>query len=208
MQPRRRPHHGNLPAARPFGKGAQRRIAGRLSARHQLSHDVYRAGADAHSDSLPPRPLHDEGWAGLQLADAGAAASHQPDISRTDSVRACRRASAHPHHQPDVGRRRGGGGYLRQRRPARSRNRGGQAFELPLSHRLRRRALRCPQGDWRRVNRRRRRAARSVDLYPRPRSHRPSALRACPGAPAPSIPGAPAWCMRSMAASDGWCTIT
>jgi hypothetical protein len=58
MQPRRRPHHGNLPAAWPGGKGPQRRTAGGLSARHQLSHHVYRAGADAHSDSLPPRSLH------------------------------------------------------------------------------------------------------------------------------------------------------
>ena len=49
MQPRRRPHHGNLPAARPRRKGAQCRIAGGLSARHQLSHLVHRAGTDADS---------------------------------------------------------------------------------------------------------------------------------------------------------------
>ena len=72
------------------------------------------AGADADPDSLPPRPLHDEGWPGLQLADAGAAASHQPDISRADPVRACGGAAAHPHHQPDLGRRRRGGGHVRR----------------------------------------------------------------------------------------------
>src|SRR6266568_456650 len=86
-------------------------------------------------------------------------------------------AAAQPHHQPDVGGRRGGGGYLRQRGLARSRNRNGQAFELPLSDRLRRRALRRAQGDRRRVGRRRRRAARAVDLYPRPRPYRSSAAR-------------------------------
>src|SRR5260370_7312257 len=39
------------------GKGAERRFAGGLSARHQLSHDVHRSGTDANSDSLPPPSL-------------------------------------------------------------------------------------------------------------------------------------------------------
>ena len=56
------PHHGNLPAAWSCGKGPRCRAAGGLSARHQLPHHVYRAGADAHSYSLPPRSLHEEGW--------------------------------------------------------------------------------------------------------------------------------------------------
>jgi len=68
-------------------------IARGLSARHLLSHHLYRARADADSDSLPPRSLHSEGWPGLQLADPGAAASHQPDFSRTDPVRTCRARS-------------------------------------------------------------------------------------------------------------------
>ena len=46
----------------------------------------------------------------LAMADARAAASHQPDFSRTDPVRARRGPTAHPHHQPDRGGRRGGGG--------------------------------------------------------------------------------------------------
>src|SRR6266853_1816372 len=71
-----------------------------------------RAAAGADSDPVPPRPVHQDGWAGLQLADAGAAAPHQPDISRTDPVRARRGAAAQPHCQPDVGRRRGGAGYV------------------------------------------------------------------------------------------------
>ena len=58
MQSRRRPHHGNFPPARHRRKGPQCRIAGGLSARHQLSHLLHRAGADADQDSLPPRPLH------------------------------------------------------------------------------------------------------------------------------------------------------
>ena len=110
MQSRRRAHHGDFPPARPCRKGAQCRAAGRLSARHQLSHDLYRRGADADQDSLPPRPLHDEGRAGLQLADAGTAASHQPDFPRADPVCARRRATAHPHPQPHRGRGCCGGG--------------------------------------------------------------------------------------------------
>ena len=59
---------------------------------HDISYrtTLHRAGADADQNSLPPRPLHDEGRPRLQLADAGAAASHQPDLSRADPVRACR----------------------------------------------------------------------------------------------------------------------
>jgi 2-polyprenyl-6-methoxyphenol hydroxylase-like FAD-dependent oxidoreductase len=33
-----------------------------LSARHQLSHLVHRAGADADQDSLPARPIYGNGW--------------------------------------------------------------------------------------------------------------------------------------------------
>ena len=44
MQSRRRPHHGNLPTAGPRRKISQCRIAGGLSARHQLPHVVYRSG--------------------------------------------------------------------------------------------------------------------------------------------------------------------
>ena len=43
-----------------------------------------------------------------QLADAGAAASHQPDFSRTDPVRARRRAEPYPHRQPHRGRKGAG----------------------------------------------------------------------------------------------------
>ena len=74
--------------------------------------------------------------------------------------------------------------------------------------RLRRRALGGPQGDRRRALRRRRHPARAVDLYPRARPDRSPAARARLGHRRRSIRAAPAWCMRSMAASDGWCTIT
>ena len=127
MQPCRGPHHGNLPAAWRGGKGPQCRAACGLSPRHQLPHDVYGRRTDANSNSLPPRPLHAEGWPGLQLADARAAASHQPDLPRADPVRACRRPAAHPHHQPDLGRRRRDSGGVRRRGLARSRDRGHQA---------------------------------------------------------------------------------
>jgi thioredoxin reductase len=53
VQPCRGPDDGNLPAARHRRKGAQRRSAARLSARHQLPDDLYRAGADTHSNPLP-----------------------------------------------------------------------------------------------------------------------------------------------------------
>ena len=56
------------------------------------------------------------------------------------------------------------------RRFARSRQRGRQHRELPLSDRLRRRALDRSQGDRRRVDRRCRDPARAVDLHPRPRT--------------------------------------
>jgi 2-polyprenyl-6-methoxyphenol hydroxylase-like FAD-dependent oxidoreductase len=72
----------------------------------------------------------------------------------------------------------GGAGNLGERELARSRHRDGQALLLPLSDRLRRRALGRPQGDRRRIERRRHRAAGAVDLYPRPRSDRSSGLRA------------------------------
>ncbi len=208
MQPRRRPHHGNLPAARHRRKNPQCRIAGGLSARHQLPHLVHRTGADADSHSLPARPLHGDRRSRLQLADAGAAAPHQPDFSRADPVRTCGRATAHPHHQPDLGRGRRGGRQFRARQSARSRYRRRDDGELPLSDRLRRRALDRAQGDRRGTVRRRGRPARAVDLYPRARTDRPPAAANAPGAPAPSIRAAPAWCMRSTAASAGWCTIT
>ena len=51
-------------------------------------------------------------------------------------------------------------------------------MRLPLSDRLRRRALGRPQGDRRGACRRCRRAARAVDLYPRARADRPAAARA------------------------------
>jgi 2-polyprenyl-6-methoxyphenol hydroxylase-like FAD-dependent oxidoreductase len=50
MQPRRRPHHGNLSAARGRRKNPQCRTAGGLSARHQLPHLLHRTGADADQD--------------------------------------------------------------------------------------------------------------------------------------------------------------
>ena len=122
-------------------------------------------GADPHRDSLPPRSLHQEGRPGLQLADAGAAASHQPDLSRADPVRACGGAGPHPHHQPDIGRGRQDRGCFRRRGPARSRYRRRPPRELPLSDRLRRRAFHRPQGHRRRADRRCRGAARAVDLH-------------------------------------------
>ena len=76
---------------------------------------------------------------------------------------------------------------LRARQSARSRHRRRQARELPLSDRLRRRALGRSQGDRRRAVRRRRRPARAVDLHPRARTDRSPAERAAPGAPARSI---------------------
>ena len=208
MQPCRRPHHGNLSAARPRRQGAQCRPAGGLSARHQLPHQLYRAGTDADQNSLPPRSLHRKGRPRLQLADAGAAASHQPDFSRTDPVRTCGRAKAHHHHQPHRRRGRRGGRYLRTREPARSRERRRAPDRVPLPDRLRRRALDRAQGDRRRIVGRRNRAARAVDLYPRAKTDRPAAASKVPGAPARSIRAAPAWSTRSTGASAGWCTIT
>ena len=70
------------------------------------------ARADADRNSLPPRPLYAEGRPRLQLADAGAAAPHQPDFSRADPVRACRSPAAYPHPQPHVGRGCRGGRRL------------------------------------------------------------------------------------------------
>ena len=58
VQSRRGPHDGNLPAAGCRRQAAQCRTAGRLSARHQLSHDLHRRGTDAHSNSMPARPLY------------------------------------------------------------------------------------------------------------------------------------------------------
>ena len=66
---------------------AGRRTAGGLPERHRLSHDDGRAGADAHPDPLPPRPLHRHGRPGYLVADPGAAAPDQPDLSRTDPLR-------------------------------------------------------------------------------------------------------------------------
>src|SRR6516165_5982877 len=94
MQPCRSTEHGNFPAAWLGGEGSQRRTACGLSARRQLPHDVCRPRVDANSHSLPPRSLHEQGRSGLQLADAGAAASHQPDFSRAYPVRACRETGA------------------------------------------------------------------------------------------------------------------
>ncbi len=114
---------------------------------------------------------------GLRLADAGAAASHQPDLSRTDPVRTCGGASPHPHHQPHVGRGRQDRGCFRRCGLARSRHRRRPSRELPLSDRLRRRALHRAQGHRRRTERRRRGAARAIDLYSCARPDRPPATR-------------------------------
>ena len=209
MQPRRRPHHGNLPAARPCRKGPQCRLAGGLSARHQLPHlaspgeeltritipcrrDRFTATDGPDCNWPTPEPPHRINQIFLEpiLFEHAAAQPRIRIINRT-SVE-------------DVVV----GDDSRARQLARSRHRRRQAHELPLSDRLRRRALDRAQGDRRRAIRRRRGPARAVDLYPRARPDRPPAAASAPGAPAPSIRAAPAWSTRSTAASAGWCTIT
>ena len=129
MQPRRRPHHGDLSAAGPRRKGAQCRIAGGLSARHQLSHLVYRAGADAD-------PTFPAGATASRKQTApiatGRRRSRRTASTRSFSSRSCssmqRRNRGITHHQPDLGRGRRGAeddGATRQfARPRHRRRRG------------------------------------------------------------------------------------
>ena len=51
---------------------------------------MHRARAVAHPHPCAARPLHRQERPGQLVADAGAAAPHQPDLPRADPVRACR----------------------------------------------------------------------------------------------------------------------
>lgn len=54
---------------------------------HLLPRQFYRPGTVAHSDPLPARLLHGQGWARYVVAHAGATAPPQPDLYRADPVR-------------------------------------------------------------------------------------------------------------------------
>ena len=176
---------------------------------HDISYRTSFTGEELTRIKIPCRRdrFTAQGRAGLQLADAGAAASHQPDFSRADPVRACRSPAAHPHPQPHLGRGRQdrrcssvvalrdldtgavtrlGCRYLIGCDGARSIVRKAIGAELSgdaIVQRVQSTFIRAPG---------------LIDLQ---------GSRA-PGAPAASTPAAAAWSMRSTAASAGWCTTT
>ena len=116
--------------------------------------------------------------------------------------------AAHPHHQPDLGR---GGAWwmiLRERQPARSRN--GSVRRLRCRYLIgcdgARSVVRKAIGA--ELSRRRHRAAGAVDLYPRARPDRSPGYCQRLGHRLDQSAPLAAWCMRSTAASAGWCIIT
>ena len=122
------------PPARHRGQDPQCRPAGRLPARHQLSHLVHRRRADAHQDSLPPRPLHRDR---RPPTPTGRRRSRRTASTRSSSSRSC---SSMPAAQPritivnrtsveDVAMR----GRVRRASPARSRQRRGDAASSAAS---------------------------------------------------------------------------
>ena len=112
------------------------------------------------------------------MADAGADASDQSDLSRTRAVRACGGAAAHPHPQPHGVRGILPGRARRRRHGPRPRQRRAHFDLLPISRRLRRRTLGRPPRHGRGAVRHSGRPARAIDLFPRAHAQEPAARQA------------------------------
>ena len=178
VQPRRGANDGAVPPPRPRRRRARRRPAGRLPERRRLSHvgDRHRALAHPHSGARDALQRHQRPR--RLVADARAAAPHQPDLPRADPVRACRSTGRRDDRQPLRSDRLRAGRLGRDDRRARSRQRRRVARARPLPDRLRRRPLDGAQVDRRGLRRHAGDPARAVDLHPRAEAARPDARRA------------------------------
>ena len=167
MQPYLGALDGDLPPARGGAKAARCRAAGGLSERRRLPHRDDRDRAGAHPDPVPARPLYRDRRPRHLVADAGAAAPDQPDLSGAGADRTRRRNAGRDPAQPHRGRGHRARWRWRGRDRARSRQRRAQADCLPLSRRLRRRPFADAANHRRAAARHRDRAAGAIDLYPR-----------------------------------------
>ena len=211
MQPRRRPHHGNLPPAWPR---RTRCATPGLPADypHDISYRTTFTGQELTRIQIPCRRdrFTSDGWARIAT---GRRRSRRTASTRSFSSRSCSSTPRRSRASASSTGRRSKTWWCRIRpRDVTLRDLDTGAVRRSSCRYL----IGCdgarsdrPQGDRRRVDRRRRSIQRVQSTFIRaPRPDRPSAAAIAPGAPAPSIRGARAWCMRSTAASAGWCTIT
>ena len=142
------------------------------------------------------------------VADSGASAPDQSDLSRAHTVRACCGPTTHPHAQPH-GRSKISRRTAMASPPSRDLDNGERsAIRAQLPDRLRRRQLDRAQDDRREACRHPGHAARAIDLHPRAAAREPTAGQAPPGCTSRSIRVAAAPRSRSTGTRRGSCTIT